>query len=516
MTRIFHFIIFSNGVQSLRIWMMEDFVPETPCCVGDCNKNAIYKCPRCELFYCSVACYRCHSKTCVKEFSQQATRQLRGQRVSEDERKRFNMLLHRNKTDSGEVPDFFVEQTDTPQVPEPNISLSSESESESESDGGDAATLLTSLMDELSDEGKNALFTALHKAMIDNSNRQEKRAARGRRSMMSQSTTNYDGPSERVGVANRDLPGEKTKKFQNSSLQTTLMQRDRENCSDKVVENDEDIAETLQDVLDDLDHGLIDCEQALSRLPPTLADDFQSRVRDGRLGDLVKVWQPWWTNGNDENDDHDESAIATLPERPNEDLLSVATESARRIAAHNSVLNGVCNVLVSYCFMQRSMNGDWRGDCLTSGRKLWENSVVLGSDGRPTSIEESVRAAYGAIMSEGQTRIMGLQAVRDVATILGGGRDWVSRSLYDAANVLRAVIDEKECKLHKIVRRGVKKLHFYTAWALGEDSECFIRTARSVASLAERMDFAPTETSVARKVRFMLDETGMKQATDWL
>lgn len=492
---------------------MEDFTPEARCYVKDCNKNAIYKCPRCELFYCSVACYRCHSKTCVKEFSQQATRQLRGQRVSEEERKRFNMLLHQNRTDSGGAPGFFVEQTDTPQVPEPNLSLPSESESESEaeseSDGGDAATLLTSLMDELSDEGKNALFTALHKAMIGNSDRQEKRPAR-ESSMTSRSTMDNGGSNERVGITNRGIPGEKTKNFRNSTHQATWMQCDRENCSGEVAENDEDEVDMLQDVFDALDHGFIDYEQALSRLPPTLADDFQSRVRDGRLGDLVKVWQPWWTNSKDDDDDHDESTTSKLPEWPNEDLLSVTTESARRIAAHDSVLNGVCNVLASYCFMQRSMNGDWQGDCLTSGRKLWEKSAVLGSDGRPTSIEESVRAVYGAIVSEGRTPIMGLQAVRDVATILGGGRDWVGRSLYDAANVLRAVLDEKECKLHKIVRRGVKKLHFYTAWALGEDSECFIRAARSVASLAVQMDFAPTETSVAKKVRFMLDERGTK------
>lgn len=497
-------------VAFLFISKMEDLVPETRCSVGDCKENAIYKCPRCELYYCSVGCYRRHSTTCVEEFSHRTAAQLRGQRVSEDERKRFNMLLNLNRRGSNEGPDFFVKQADLPQGLEQTVSLSSTEDEDEGDNGEDAATLLTALMDELSDDGKSTLFTVLHKAMEEDLDRRNTYAAQGSFKKGQNNRGGAEDPKRRTGSAIKDaVPNGKTDTRKDFLHPGGPMRYDRGNHAKEAVQNDEELADVLQDILEDLDHGLIDYEQALSRLPATLADDFQSRVRDGRLGDLVTVWRPWWANRDDDHDDHDD-ATTVLPERPNDQSLSVSTPSARKIAAHDCVLNGISNVLVSYCFMQRSMNGDWRGDVLTSGRRLWEISSVLRSDGRPISVEESVRAAYSAIVSETQTPVMGLQAVRDASTILGGGCDWVSRSLYDAANILKAVVDKRECMLYKVVRRSVKKLCFYTAWALGEDSDSFITAARSVAMLAEQMDVARTETSVARTVRFMLDQTETK------
>lgn len=480
---------------------MENLVPETKCYVKNCDENAKYRCPRCDIYYCSVTCYQGHSDTCVQAFSRQTDEQLRGQKVSEDERKRFSMLLKQSLNYNKEEIGLFAEHSDVPYHDCDHNAMSPQT-SESDDEDEDAATLLTNLMDELSDEGKDALFSVLHKAMTEGSDRAGSRSGRvgvaaDEGSEWTTDNTNTTAPTREKSGARKEL-----------AQKPNRSQRGKATRRVKAEQDDEDVADVLQDLLDDLEAGEVDYERAVSRLPATMAADFERRVRDGEVGDLVRVWEPWWGGGSDGRGGNVGTA-GLMPELPREENLPVTHDRALRIGAHDSILSGVCNVLVAYCFVLRSMNGDWRGDVATSAHRLWATAATLASDRPPRGAERAAGCAAGAVdaTARGCDAGAGARAVGDAGVILGAGGEWVSRALYDAAGILSAVVERKECKMRKVVKHSVRKLMFYTAWSLHGNDSAFRIAARELASMSLSFGTRQCETGVARKVALMLRDS---------
>lgn len=487
---------------------MEEFVPETRCDVKGCARTAPYKCPRCLIFYCSVTCYRQHSDNCVRAFSSESTANLRRFKVSEEERKRFNILLQSIRNDESKNVDHFEESY----VPPATTHSLSDSESHERGEN-DAAVMLEKLMEQLSDDGKDALFTVLHKAMLEESNTHRSIPTTQTKIVSDEESNEGDAGddiefSKNTDTSNRLIQNAETLKdctADGLSLRHRRAQSGQRLAKQKDIQIEEDVADVLQSLLDELDDGVISYDEALSRLPKSLAEEFESRMRDGRFGDLVTVWQPWWSSINVTSDEGN-NIVDDLPELPHEHMLAIPVASARKIASRNDVLNGICNVLVAYCFVLRSMNGDWRNDCITSGRRLWQTSPVLASNDRPNGINDSIMSAYTAILSETrESATIAVQVVRDTAVLLGGCADWIARALFDSANLLQVASDDTECQQRKEVRLRVKKLHFFTAWAIGEEYGSFTSAARMVSTLAETLDGASPESSIAQRVKGLLN-----------
>mmetsp|Transcript_69483 Transcript_69483/g.166546 ORF Transcript_69483/g.166546 Transcript_69483/m.166546 type:complete len:351 (+) Transcript_69483:56-1108(+) len=66
----------------------------TPLC-GVCQVTEFkYTCPRCELLYCSLSCYKKHSEKCTERFYQdQVNAALSAEKVTEEERRRLEFIL---------------------------------------------------------------------------------------------------------------------------------------------------------------------------------------------------------------------------------------------------------------------------------------------------------------------------------------------------------------------------------------------------------------------------------------
>lgn len=65
-----------------------------PVCTVCARAEARYTCPRCQVPYCSLACYQVHGGKCTESFFQsQVEGELRGQRASDDERRHLEKIV---------------------------------------------------------------------------------------------------------------------------------------------------------------------------------------------------------------------------------------------------------------------------------------------------------------------------------------------------------------------------------------------------------------------------------------
>jgi diphthamide synthase (EF-2-diphthine--ammonia ligase) len=81
---------------------------------GVCNSGAAkYSCPRCVMQYCSVACFKGHSVSCVARFHEENLVQLmRGEVVSSEVREAMNGALQREMEEAREEQEEEQEEQD--------------------------------------------------------------------------------------------------------------------------------------------------------------------------------------------------------------------------------------------------------------------------------------------------------------------------------------------------------------------------------------------------------------------
>ena len=78
-----------------------------------CQDAAKYKCPRCAVEYCSLACFKKHGETCVNRFHEENLRQvMRGEVVSSDVREQTQQILQREMESAQEEALDMQEESD--------------------------------------------------------------------------------------------------------------------------------------------------------------------------------------------------------------------------------------------------------------------------------------------------------------------------------------------------------------------------------------------------------------------
>lgn len=501
------------------------------CEVSNCQKSALYKCPRCSVRYCSTDCYGTHSESCVREFRDEELQALRGKTVSDIERRRFSNVLKRLNDENGGT--LFEDYRDHPVVSPENCHtinsgstndqqhnvrddllgvLNENKESdESEDDGNeddedndeDAAGLLTDLMQQLDGKGKDALFSVLHKSMI---------------------------LRDEDNVVDKNVDKKEGNKF-NGNYREISKRRRRKNRSTNMEfqsqKKEDDIGDELEVLLEDMQLNEMSYEEILQRLPDSLRADFETRLRDGRLEELVQPWTPWWsskstahtqqrkrtcsktdqevTKNNDIDSDSDDgeadenlenSSSSQLPSLPTTNDLVISVSDARKIASPN-IIYSLVDTIASYCLTMRHANGEWSSDTISAARDLWRTSAVLADNARHSSVEDVCKS----VMNRTDNKQIGLSAIRDGVDILGGGSSSVARALFDAARLgLAAAEDVKTKGGKKIVLDGVRKLMFFTAWVLAESSEGFRVVARMALTFTDVMSGDADEVRIARNV----------------
>lgn len=145
-----------------------------------------------------------------------------------------------------------------------------------------------------------------------------------------------------------------------------LQRLQQEEAEDEPVEKEEeeDAASQVQwaDVLARLEKG----EDVLASLPASVQQDFERAISEGRLGNELEVWEPWWTSV---------ARITPIPITvPNLPPLSLLTRSASPLLAY-----GVVDLLFAYAIVLRLWHGEWKDDAPSAAAAALQLSTVLTS-----------------------------------------------------------------------------------------------------------------------------------------
>jgi hypothetical protein len=424
------------------------------CEVEDCAAVSRYECPRCAVAYCTVECYKRHSGICVEAFRADAAEDRRGVRATGKERKRMREILQRLIAADAHAPDGRER---------PDLEALSD-DSYEHSDDDDLDQMLEDL-DVGSDGGGSG----------------------------SEDSGFICGREEAAGGEHED---------------------DEEGDDDDHVSDDDHDsadaeADALEELLVDMNTMGLSYEEALKRLPPTLAKDFSERVGDGRIARLVKLWRPWWlvsaagdgdaSDGDSEDDDEDDRTMGLdggrINSRPPPAVITAdlpLSPSSACTRASPALLYSVFDVVASYCLAMRLCNGDWEVSASDTASLLYQNSSVLSKDARHGSVAEAAmsllaRAGPGAADAAAE-------AVADCAAVLrwggavaaGSVEGGAARALQEVSAIIRAGGDGK-----RRANRVERKVGFFCAWASGA----------TVAELSKAASKATTWVAAQRKLK---------------
>ncbi|KAI0560909.1 hypothetical protein FGB62_98g049 [Gracilaria domingensis] len=464
------------------------------CCVAPCRNDAQYRCPRCRAQYCSVPCYREHSQSCVQAFSQQASAHLAGLTASDTEKARFNALLNRLRRD----PELQLFREDDSLCNATTLDLEERSAS-SDTSGSDSQQdevptdlpsgskdephVLEELINSLNDEQRKAFFSVFHLSMeracatgglsTDNGDHEQQKHHHG---MERESATG-------TNQTHAHMPG----KGSTRSDQPVLLESTR---------GPQDVADTLGELVQDMEQFDLTYDQILSRLPQQLADQFQDELKNRSCEESLKPWRPWWYVSRFSDEDNEEaSELPRLPKR--EDLL-VSPDIPKRHAS-SLLVNSVIDVLHAICLTLRLYDGDCLSDPFHAAKTMWTLSSVLSSDVRYATVDQVCRACVETT-SKARGNEIAYLALEDVAAVLGGCSDWVCRCLFYGQTLLQQSRREVGLrKGRKTIKGGARKVAYMVSWALCERSCVFRDVARKVASFVEVEQGRCKELNVAKR-----------------
>ncbi|XP_048773388.1 zinc finger HIT domain-containing protein 2-like isoform X2 [Ostrea edulis] len=269
-------------------------------------------------------------------------------------------------------------------------------------------------------------------------------------------------------LGNRDVSSEEKQKM--------LEMLDR--LEKEEAENSDEMEEELLDRLTGLNLDT-DSELIWSRLTEKEQAQFNRMAEDGRLGNLVEVWTPWWDVKKEKISEVDglkaNHAPKVTPKIP--DISKLLTKSKPSA----DIKNNVVNVLYAYVFVCRLYNGThW--DCpQESALKLVKTSDVMAKHSVCSSPSEAVQLCMtNRECQQSQNFLIGL--VSDVIKVLqgpsgGADLDFVLAALSDVLQLLKKSHSQykRDVKLYQasssdfmeekqLLFLSMKKVEFYLGW----------------------------------------------------
>lgn len=355
-----------------------------------------------------------------------------------------------------------------------------EEREEEQDDDEDDAQLLQTFMNQMDHHQKQIMFGLLHKSLRDN----YKKAG-----------ITFKRPSS----SSKSSSNKKTSHAHAKATQDTFNAFSNSPDSSSIPE----IADVLQELVDDMETTELPAQEILDRLPEQLARDFHTRLSNHHsTRQLVHIWQPWWISDRStqhhqtQQDSFETSSVP--PPLPKEHDLLVPVVIPRKQAV-KAVAYSVVEVLVAYCYVMRMWNGDWRGQGMQVVQKLCGTSAVLAADARYGSVEEACEGGVRAILKEDGRKQVGVGVVSDVMEIMSGGADWVARALFECQRIVQ--LEGKGGGKQR--KRRLRKIGFFVAWVLGEDWMTFDDAKKQIGKWLEKVE-GSEESAVARRVVEMI------------
>lgn len=396
-------------------------VPET-CGVAACANHPIYQCPRCGMPYCSVSCYRVHSDACVASFTAEDEHALlRRVRATDDEKASMRAILDRLDTASREAGEDLDEHAF------PDLT-GEKGDFWEEQQGGSSSE----------EEGWG----------------------------------DVDGDGEGEGDSDSGQEGGDygSKEEEEEEVEEPLPQVS--------AEVDEDVI-ALEGLLEEMKHFDLSFDEALSRLPPNLSEDFQQQLSDGRIASVVPPYKPWWLQSEEggNSDDEDESGggrrhESNAPRRPRAPATAdfPISPDAAYASADSLLVFSVLEVVAAYCGALRACNGDWAAAPAEAAVSILSRSRVLSD----RAVVASAVEAVGGDERSG----------RDVVAVVRAG--WAGCVLLEVGDVLIAGVLEAQGirggKRRRLeAQRSRMKLGFLIAYATAaHEAGCLGKTAREL------------------------------------
>lgn len=179
-------------------------------------------------------------------------------------------------------------------------------------------------------------------------------------------------------------------------MMDTLTRVEKETADDYGDDVDgEELLERLQDL--DLDR---DADKIWSRLTEKERKEFESMVNDGRLGNLVEVWQPWWIPADaklvtpvDDDTIMDTSRAPAVKSDITPISLLLKTKPSADIR-YNAI-----NVLYAYAFICRLHNGDHVTNALESAQDMMSLCDVLGQGHVFATVGDAIQSCITKLLS---------------------------------------------------------------------------------------------------------------------
>lgn len=420
----------------------------------------------------------------MHEFARQASEHLHNVKVSKRQRASFNHMLERRR-DNDQIPLDLQIQTDS----------DSEDNDCNDATNSSRKHVLEEMMSTLDEPGKQSLFTVIN-IVMEGTYREASFT-----SPVQPNTPTVDKPPDtRQHVDTNAAPS---------------------------AQPQEDIGDILERLVDDIENMDLTYEQILSRLPPTLANNFSDQLHKRQFEGILTIWTPWWiidkanekatekANGKGDVKQHmyKTEPAAPLPALPKPQHLKVSIQFARQKASTH-IINSLIDILCAYTTALRLANGDTT-DIIHVAGDIIRLSSVLSHDMRYTSIEDACMDCMRRITETEKSHLIGVQALSDVVCVLGGKSDWVSRAVFDCQTILEGAAQmadstgKQRALDRRLVKRQVRKMFFFVAWALGQESELLRKVEHGVMAYVEKECGRGEEVRVAKRVAQSVEDKKM-------
>jgi hypothetical protein len=270
---------------------------------------------------------------------------------------------------------------------------------------------------------------------------------------------------------------------------------------DPVFQNDlgNDVLQRIVEQFDPEDAN-IPAETLWSRLSVEEQMEFINCVdsledKDGSIvRDLVELWEPWWheegitrrgSTRSLSSTSTRSSRIHATEKSPVPDIINFSRLSSIAGArpAHESTIFNLVDILLSYTFVLRRLNGELFEDCIESANMLWILSATLSGtlESKPHTVHEGITPCLISIRKRAREAskttdsiptmddAFSVVLIKDVVTLFSKW-DWIQAALSDLAMLFAAVtevqdLNDSNNKLKGLAGGTEKKLVWFLGWS---------------------------------------------------
>jgi len=237
---------------------------------------------------------------------------------------------------------------------------------------------------------------------------------------------------------------------------------------------------------------------SLEQLSPEQREDFKRALVDGRISDMITLWQPWWQQpssamvqecANFENEERELKAESQKPPTILENippLSSLLKKEPSPFLTFNLV-----DILFSYAYIMRYFNGDPGSEAGDAISFLVEISAVFQSNAVHNSLDSALDSCFANILKPSVSGApdFGWAVLEDVK-LLVGQKSFTLMGLSDLHGLVSQAIND-DAKSQKPAGRSAReakevrtklvalqrKVFFFVVWVHEQDEALFRTTA---------------------------------------